>query len=201
MKGSLERMEDLRADPQAFREGLSPPRDDHELLEVDPVVRMDPSVEHVHHRHGHHRRGLPSEVAPQRQTLLGCLRVRSRQRYAEDRVRSQATLVGRPIELDQGSIECLLVGRIQARHRLHDLPVDVRDGLGDALALPALAAVAQLDRLQAAGRGARRHRGVPVGPRAQPYLNLDRWIAAAVEDLAGADALDLAHRPAAAPIT
>src|ERR1700677_2494757 len=56
-----------------------------------------------------------------------------------------------------------------------------------------LAAVAQLRRLELAGGRARRHRRAPVSSRAQLDLDLDRRVAAAVEDLAGVDSLDLAH--------
>ena len=76
-------------------------RHDHELLEVDGVVRVRAAVEHVHHRDRQHVRRLAAEVAPQRQVLLGGGRARGRERDAEDRVRAQARLVRRAVELDQ----------------------------------------------------------------------------------------------------
>ena len=59
------------------------------------------------------------------------------------------------------------------------------------LPCPGLAAVAQLGRLELARRGARGHRRAPVRAGAQLDLDLDRRVAAAVEDLAGVDSLDL----------
>ena len=61
----------------------------------------------------------------------------------------------------------------------------------DALAAPRRAAVAQLRRLELAGRRAGRHRGAAEGARAQRDLGLDGGVAARVEDLAGVDAFDL----------
>ena len=139
-------------------------------------------------------RGLAAEVAPQREALLGRLRVRGRQRHAEDRVGPEARLVGGAVELDQGRVETALIGGVEAGDRRGDLAVDVRDRTGDALAPPALAAVAQLLGLELARRGPGGHRCVAVRARAQADLDLDRGVAAAVEDLAGVDALDLAHR-------
>ena len=166
---------------------------DHELLEVHLVVGVRAAVEHVHHRHRQHPRRLAAEVAPQRQALLGRLRVRRRERHAEDRVGAQPRLVRRAVELDQRLVEAALVGGVDAGDGRGDLAVDVRHRAGHALALPALAAVAQLLRLELAGRGPRGHRRAAVRAGAQPHLDLDRRVAAAVEDLAGVDSLDLAH--------
>ena len=57
----------------------------------------------------------------------------------------------------------------------------------------ALVAVAQLDRLVRAGRGARRHRRAAHAAVLQRDVDLDRRIAAAVEDLAGVDVDDRGH--------
>jgi hypothetical protein len=60
----------------------------------------------------------------------------------------------------------------------------VGDRLRDALAAPGIAAVAQLQRLELAGGGTRRHRGDAAGAGLQADLDLDGGIAARVEDLA-----------------
>ena len=65
-------------------------RHHHELLEVHLVVRVRAAVEHVHHRHRQHVRGLAAEVAPQRQAGLGGGRLGAGERHAEDRVGAQA---------------------------------------------------------------------------------------------------------------
>ena len=83
-------------------------------------------------------------------------------------------------------------------HRLGDLAIDRVDRLADALAEPAaLVAVALLDRLVRAGRGARGHRGAAEAAVLEQHLDLDRRIAAAVEDLAAVDVDDRGHFVAA----
>src|SRR5256885_8051527 len=57
-----------------------------------------------------------------------------------------------------------------------------------------LAPVAFLDRLMRPGRGARRHRRAPDRAAIRRDLDLDRRVAAAVEDLAGMNIGDRAHR-------
>ena len=56
-----------------------------------------------------------------------------------------------------------------------------------------LVAVAQLDRLVRAGRGARRHRRAAPHAALEHHVDLDRRIAAAVQDLAGDDVDDGGH--------
>ena len=177
----------------ASRERRRADRHDHELLEVDLVVGVRAAVEDVHHRHGQDVRRVAAEVAPQRQPLLGRRRVGGGERHAEDRVRAEARLVRRAVEVDQRAVEALLVGRVAARDRLGDLAVDVADRLRHALAAERRAAVAQLGRLELAGGCAARHRGAPGRAGAQRELDLDGRVAAAVEDLAGVDLLDVAH--------
>jgi hypothetical protein len=189
----LERVEHLGAHAQAVGERAGADRDDHELLEVDRVVGVRAAVEDVHHRHREHARALAAEVAPERLALLRGRRAGGGQRDAEDRVGPQARLVRRAVEVDERAIEPRLVEHVGAAHRLRDLAVDVRDGLGDALAAPGVAAVAQLGGLELAGRGARRHGGAALGAGAQHQVDLHRRVAAGVEDLAGVDGLDLAQ--------
>ena len=111
-------------------------------------------------------RPLAAQVAPERQTLLRGRRVGRGQRHAEDGVGPQMRLVGGAVEIDERPVELLLVGRIVSGHRGGDLGVDVRDGVGDALAEVGLAPVAQLGGLELAGGRSRRHRGSAQRPRA-----------------------------------
>ena len=189
----LQRVEDLGAHAQALREARRAERNDHELLEVDRVVGVRAAVEDVHHRHRQHVRRVAAEVAPQGEPLLRRRGVRGRQRDAEDRVGPQPRLVGRAVELDQRAIEALLVGGVAAVDGLGDLAVDVAHRLGHALAAVRVGAVAQLGGLELAGRGAAGHDRAPGRARAQHELDLDRRIAATVEDLPGVDLVDLAH--------
>ena len=76
-----------------------------------------------------------------------------------------------------------LVERLEPDDGLADLAVDVADGLLDALAAVAVAAVAQLDRLVGAGAGPARDRGAAAGAGEQLDLDLDGRVAARIEDL------------------
>ena len=189
----LEVVERLGAHPQRVAEPGRADRDDHELLEVDRVVGVRAAVEHVHHRDRQDPRRLAAEVAPERLALLRRGGPCGRQRDAEDRVGAQAALVRRAVELDQRGVEAGLVERVAAGDRLRDLAVDVPDRLQHPLAEVGVAAVAQLGRLELAGRGAGRHRGAALRARAERELHLDGRVPARVEDLAGVDGLDLAQ--------
>ena len=90
-------------------------------------------------------------------------------------------------------VEGALLGGAGARQRRGDLAVDVGDRLRDALAGPGVAAVAQLDRLELAGRGARGDRGEAARAGLERDLDLDGRVAARVEDLARVDGGDGAH--------
>ena len=103
-------------------------------------------------------------------------------------------LVARAVELDQRRVDAALVLGIHAGERVEDLAVDRIDRLLDALAEVArLVAVAQLDRLVRAGRGARRHRRATHGAILQHDVDLHRRVAAAVEDFAADDVDDGGH--------
>src|SRR5262249_30051133 len=67
------------------------------------------------------------------------------------------------------------------------------DRLAHPLAEIALAAVAQFDRLVRPGRGPRRHGGAALGAVFEHDIDLDRRIAAAIEDLAADDIGDGSH--------
>ncbi len=191
MQRGLQRVEHLDAHAQALREALGAAGHHHELLEVHAVIRVGAAVEHVHHRHRQHAGVRPTEVAPQRQTLLGGLGVRRRERDAEDRVGAQPRLVGGAVELDQRLVERALVAGVQAAHRVGDLTVHARHRAAHALPDPALPAVAQLGGLELARGGPGGDRRVAVRAGAQGDLHLDRRVAPAVEDLAGVDSVDL----------
>ena len=158
---------------------------------------MGAAVEHVHHRHRQQRRLAAAvelgEVAVERLAGVGRGRLGRRQRDAEHRVGAEAALVRGAVELDHRLVEGALLGGAGAGQRRGDLAVDVGDGAGDALAGPGVAAVAQLDRLELAGRGAGGHRGEAAGARLERDLDLDGRVAARVEDLARVDGGDGAH--------
>ena len=69
----------------------------------------------------------------------------------------------------------------------------MRDGVAHAPAEVAVAAVAELDRLEGAGGGAGGHDGTAPPARGEEDLDLDGRVAAGVEDLPPDDVLDLGH--------
>src|SRR5579884_3183035 len=181
----LQRVIDLDAHLQRLCERVRPGRNEHELLQVDRVVRVRAAVDHVEHGNRQGRRLLAAEVAEQRDGRVGGPCLRRGQRDPEDGVRTEAALVRRPVELDQHAVEVLLVRHVEPADRVRDLTVDVRDGRRDALAAPSASAVAQLDRLVDAGGRARRDDRPPALPGDD--LDLDGRVPAGVEHLARAN--------------
>ena len=97
-------------------------------------------------------------------------------------------LFGVPSSSTSSAVERALVAGVEPDERLGDLPVHVRDRLRDALAEErGRVAVAQLDRLVLAGRGAGGHRRAPERARLEADVDLDRRVAARVEDLPPVD--------------
>ncbi len=168
-------------------------RRDHELLDIDPGVGVRPAVEDVHHRHGQDVGIRAADVAEQRQTRRLGGGFRHRERHTQNRVGAQPRLVRCAVEVQQGLIDQSLVVGAQPDDRGGDLVEHGLHGLVHALAAVAAAAVAQFNRLVFSRRGAGRHRG--PGERAvdQGQLDLDRRVAAGIEDLASSDLLDDGH--------
>ena len=81
-----------------------------------------------------------------------------------------------------------LVARVAAVTASAISPLTLATACVTPLPTERVAAVAQLDRLELAGRRARRHGRAAGRARAQRDLDLDGRVAAAVEDLAGVDA-------------
>ncbi len=161
---------------------------------------MGAAVQHVHHRHRQDPRLAAAvelgEVAVERLLGIGGGGLGGGQGDAEDRVGAEAALVRGAVELDHRLVERALLGGAGAGQRLGDLAVDVGDRLADALADPLVATVAQLDRLELTGRGARGNGGDAARAGLERDLDLDGRVAARIEDLAGVDGGDRAHRGA-----
>ena len=177
-----ESVEGLGADPQRLGEGLGTRGDEHELLEVDRVLCVGAAVDHVHQRHRQRPRFVAAEEPVQRHAGFRRGRLRRRERDAEDRVRAEPLLVRRPVQLDQPLVQRTLVGHVQPPHRGRDLTVDVLDRPRDAFAAPSLALVAQLERLVDARRRPGRDSRATQSSRVQAHIDLDRRVAARVED-------------------
>src|SRR5262249_31619532 len=118
-----------------------------------------------------------------------------RQRGAEEGVGAQLALVRGAVQVDQELVDGRLVEGFLADEGLGDLAVDAADRLLDAAAeKTGRVAVAQFDGLVGARAGPAGHGGAAAGGVGEDHLDLDGRVAAAVEDLAAVDALDL-HRP------
>ena len=167
MQDRLERVEDLGAGAQPVGEARRAHRHHHELLEVHLVVGVRAAVQHVHHRHRQHVRRLAAEVAPQRHARPRRPRPwpRPATRRGSRWRRAAPCSACRRARSSRGPAPAWSVAS-RPRHALGDLAVHVRHRLAHALAVPALAAVAQLDRLELAGGRARGHRGAPGAPEA-----------------------------------
>ena len=196
----LERVVRLHAPAQALREGGRADRHDHELLEVHRVVGVGAAVEHVHHRHREHVGVGPADVAPQRQPRLLGGGVGDGQAHAEHGVGAEVALVRRAVEVDQQQVDGPLVEGLEPLEGVADLVVDVADGPQDAPAHEAVAAVAELRRLELAGGRARRDDGASGGAGREEHLDLDGGVAARVEDLSTGDVLDGRHVGPVAPV-
>ena len=183
----------LGAPAQALAERGRADRHDHELLQVDVVVGVRPTVEDVHHRHGQHVGVDPAEVAVERLLELVGRGLGHGQRHAEDGVRAEAGLVVGAVEIAQDAVDAALLERVEPDEHVVDLVVDVPDRVEHALAAEALTTVAQLDRLELPGGRAGRDDGPALGPAVEEHLDLDRGVAPGIEDLASDDVFDDAH--------
>ena len=112
---------------------------------------------------------------------------------AKHRVGAEPALVRRAVEVDHGVVDRPLVERVEPADGIGDLTVDVGHRLQHTLAREAAAAVAQLDRLADAGRGAGGSDGAAPRTGVEEHLGFDGRVAAGVEDLAPDHVLNGAH--------
>ncbi len=143
-----ETVKHFRTDPKRLRERLRSCRNHHELLEVEPVLRVRAAIDHVHERHRKRASRVASEPAVERLSGRGCGGPRSRERAAEDRVGPEPALRRRPVQVDQRLIHDALLGGVESDNRGGDDIVDVADGPQHALSeVHRGITVSQLDRL------------------------------------------------------
>ena len=100
-------------------------------------------------------------------------------------------LVGRAVELEQRAVDGGLVEHRATAQRGRDALVDVANGGQHALAAETgWLAVAQLERLVGAGRGARGNLGAAERAVVEAHVDFDGRVPARIEDLAGPDVDD-----------
>ena len=185
LEHGLEVVEHLGAAAEGLGEAFRPEGDDHELLDVDVVIRVRAAVEDVHERDGQDPGVDAAEVAVERQARGDRGGLGGGEADAEDRVGAQLALVLGAVGGDQGGVEGALLGGVHADGGLGERAVDVGHRLRDTLAQVALlVAVAELDRLVGAGAGPRGHGGPAERAVGQDDVDLDGRVAPAVEDLA-----------------
>ena len=190
----LEGVERLHPRPQSGVEGVESQRHDHELLHVERIVGVGPAVDDVHHRGGEEAGGGPAEVAVERQPAVLGGGMGHRHRDTEDRVGAELFLGGRAVELEHEFVARGLVESVTALEFLGDPRIHILDGGHHALAqVNALVAIPLLPGLVGAGARAGGHRRPAKCPVGERHVDLERGIAAAVEDLAGVDVDDRGH--------
>ena len=134
-----------------------------------------------------------TDMAPQRDLEFVGRCLGRRKADAENGVRSDPALVVGAVGGDQFGVDKPLVDGVEADDRVGEFAVDEANRSQHALAVESIAAIAQLDRFERAGGGARGHDRPADGTRIEADLHLDGGIAARVEDLTTVDVLNGAH--------
>ena len=134
-----------------------------------------------------------AQVLVEREAGGRCGGTRNRKRATEDCIGAELALVGSTVGDHEGRVHAALVAGVHAHDALA-LAIHMGHCLRDALAQVAiLVAVAELDRLEVAGRGTRGHDSARKAAVLQRDLDLDGGIAAGVQDLTSVHFCDLAH--------
>ena len=155
---------------------------------------MGAAVDDVHHRHRHLHAGAATEVTVQRQAGFFGSGPGHGHGNRQHGIRTQARLVGRPIQVDQGLVQKSLFGGVQAQHRFADFGVDVLDRLQHAFAQVArFVAITQFNGFTAARGGARGHGRAAHHAAFQQHITLHRGVATAVQHFAADDINDCTH--------
>ena len=190
----LQVMKDLHPHAQRLREVRRAAGHHHELLHVDVVVRVRPTVDEVHERHRQEPRRRPAQVAVQRQPDLLRRRPRRRQRDPQKGVRPELGLVRRPVERDHRLVDRRLLRRVQPDHRRAQHLVHMLHRPQHSLAqVAAVVAISQLQRLVGARRRPRGDRGAPEGAAGGDDVHFQGRIATRIQDLSRCYRDDLGH--------
>ena len=112
----------------------------------------------------------------------------ARHRHRQQRVGAEARLVLGAVQIDHGTVDEGLVLDVEPDNGFADFGVDMFDGFQHALAeIARLVAVAQFDRLAAAGGCARGHGGTTQHAGLQQHIGFNGGIAAGIENFPGDD--------------
>ena len=188
-----QRREDLGAGAQRLGVRVGADRHDHELLEVGRVLGVLAAVEDVEHRdrqgRARRRRRGSGRAAGRTTAAAAWAQASETPRIA---FAPSAPLFGVPSSSMQQRRRCPAWSAASSPYSAGAIvSVTLATALEHALAAVArLVAVAQLDRLVGAGRRARRHGRPADRAVGEDDVDLDRRVAARVEDLARVDDVD-----------
>ncbi len=187
-------MERLDAGAEGVVERVEAQRHHHEFLHVERVVGVGAAVDDVHHRGGQQAGRRAAEITIERHAAVLGSGVGHRHRDAEHGVRAKTFLVGSAVEFQHQFVDGGLVEGVAAFEFLRDPRVDVLHGFEHALAeVDTLVAITLLPGLVGPRARARRHGRAAKRAVGEADIDLDRGVAAAVEDLAGVDVDDRGH--------
>jgi hypothetical protein len=182
----LELMINLRSPAQGFSEVRGSDRGDHELLKIRTLpIGVCTAVEDVEHRHRQAICNGASQISKQWQ--LGCRSrsARDREAYAQNGIGAELALIGRSVCGAQSMIDGTLIERVQVQGSCSENAIDMINRVQHAFTGIAMRIlIAQFDRLMNAGRSARWHGGSALGAPGQRDVDLDRGIAARVQNFA-----------------
>ena len=178
---------------ETLTEALGSDGHDHELLQIERVIRMHAAVDDVHHRHRQHVGIGSTDPLEQLDARTGSGGVGSCKRCAKDGIGAEATLGRRAVKFDQCRVERALVGSIHSAQAVGNLAVDVTNRVRDTLAAPGRATVAELNCLPLTRRRTRWHSSMATRTILEHDIDLNGRIATRVEDLSSVNRGDCAH--------
>ncbi|MNT09993.1 hypothetical protein D3C72_1448030 [compost metagenome] len=156
-------MKYLRPHAQGFLERTGTDRLDHELLNVDVVVRVFATVEDIHHRYRH---AEDARTAVQRRKMLVQCNIQGRRRrfgrgqgHRQNRIGPQGAFALSTVQGNHCTVNFTLVQCIQPHDVLAYRAIDVSDRALNPFAMVTNSAVTQLQSFAAASGGTGRHTG------------------------------------------
>ena len=190
LEQSLQGVEHFGAHAQRLSEAWGAMGNQHEFLEIKAVGGVRATIDHIHQWHRQQRGHRSAQIAVERQSKTICRCTGIGHAHRQDCVGAEAGLVVAAVEFQHRCVYgCLIQGRESTEGGGNAL-LDVIDGLDDALAHVAIAAIAQLVGFVGTGAGTTRHDGPTTGSTFQQDLGFHRWISAGVEHLTGHDGVD-----------
>ena len=155
---------------------------------------MHAAVENVHHGRRQHMGIRAANIAIQRQLARLSSGTCACERSAQNSVRTQVALVRGTVDIDHFGVDSALVASVHADNSFGNFLIHMGYGFLNALAkVAALIAVTQLNSLECARRCARRNDRAGERTVVEGNLDLNRGVAAGIENLSAVDVEDDAH--------